>query len=1498
MKKQLSLLILSCSALWGNPSIPQVMHGHAVFKNNGAELIVNADHNSIIHWENFSIGPGETARFCLPDHHSSLLNRVVGHHKSVIDGVLQSNGNVFLINPQGIVISKSGVIDVGGFFASTLDMPNQMFLEGKQMLLSGESKAAIINQGQVKARNKDITFVAMQIDNQGSLSAPKGSVNCGAGMEVYFQPDASQRIYVKKKIHVEEDEKLDCGFSHAGVVEAVQHQVSVDGNVYALAMNLSGNTEVISIDELDSMIFCDAGDGRIVIEGNMKAHHRDGKGGEIHLFGNKMEAHHATIDVSGEKGDGLIQMGRDYENRFDVQKARAIWLDRDSHLIADAKSNGNGGSIYLWGNEYCVNDARVSARGGSDGGDGGFYEISSFSHPIPRGKTDLSAPNGVAGTVCIDPSNVTITNTGNIVPTRSTPDGTEFVFNSASVELDPDQIQSLLDSANVIIDTSITNTPYGEQGNITLGIDYIYIGSNTLTMRADNNIHIASPIRTQADIVMEAQNNITMDLTIPTFNYVISDEGDISLTANNTLLIDAATSSGGYEQFGLFATLGNINIATDDLMLTTPNNQDVQISAKGDININPITDNGYIHIASGITLSAAPGETGEAYVITSDGDINIGNQKAFQAVELNPLEADAYISNESTGGHVNITSESIVLNGGASSQAARSWIATIDGQMILTGNLEMYGGSGDQDVSVFIEPLNAGLLIIQGTSHILQGGTSTDVGYATLGNKGLIQIVGSISLTGGASGGDNSVVIATSQNPGAINFSNGAVTLQGGGSVTSTSGAYIVTDSDDSPITFDANTSALNITAGSSGSNNAKAYIQTTGNNSLIGGRLGSITLTAGNASDAYITTLGSNAPISFSGTGEMALYGAATGSGKAYLSVQGSGSMTVEKPGDITLTSEANAQAYLSTNNGNITITTSGDLILNGSEGSGAASRPTYILSHGSQSIAATNFYLSAMGTGTGNQDVYLQTTGDSHPLTLTGTSVELIGGDGGQTSSYIKTLGNNSDITINAGLSVTGGIGADSVAEIIAEGNSDISIQYTALPAQSVNLVGGSGTVSYADISILGDGALSIDVSGDVQLTGGTVTTGKNADAYIDVGGAITISTSGNVNINGGSGTGSNLAYIMSSNANGDISLNADTLTIQGGSGTLSDASLKTSGTGADIKVRAGCNILGGTGTSSSAEITTEVSGNIDIEAFGKDQHLTITGGTGTTSSAGISTQVEGNIRANAGGDFQFTTLGTNNGQQVFVTSRGVTEISAHQGDIYISSGNSYSDISSYNYMILNAFTNNIFIRDGNYVKINTGGSGYMQLNAGVSVYLEGNSYLQTPSNIPITVICDSLFPVPYEYGSGGFHSAPDTSVSCSNAPLKIYTAQFTSNSIQGLLNGVRFSGSKGIEDANDREFVYYPYGRYAPPYTVYYKFTELKGQVVFNILNTAVSQLFYQIDEEPLSYQAMTLWDVFNFRSAFSLNEENNNEVLKRQRGRLTQPTARDVIIAQTH
>ena len=108
--------------------------------------ITQTSDRAIIEWQDFSVGEGGTVNILQPDVSSALLNRVTGDVTSVIAGTINANGQVYLVNPNGILITKTGTVNAGAFAASTLDIDNEAFMAGNgEIVVTAASEREVVS---------------------------------------------------------------------------------------------------------------------------------------------------------------------------------------------------------------------------------------------------------------------------------------------------------------------------------------------------------------------------------------------------------------------------------------------------------------------------------------------------------------------------------------------------------------------------------------------------------------------------------------------------------------------------------------------------------------------------------------------------------------------------------------------------------------------------------------------------------------------------------------------------------------------------------------------------------------------------------------------------------------------------------------------------------------------------------------------------------------------------------------------------------------------------------------------------------------------------------------------------------------------------------------------------------------------------------------------------------------------------------------------------------
>ena len=148
--------------------------------NNNQLVITQALKKGIINWTDFNIDAGELVTFVQNAGNDSVtLNRVLGSQVSNIQGALEANGNIFLINPNGIVFGAGSRIDVAGLLATTMSIDNDAFMKGDAWTFEKTSDAlnSVSNQGTITTgQNGFVYLVAPKVDNSGYVIANVGQV--------------------------------------------------------------------------------------------------------------------------------------------------------------------------------------------------------------------------------------------------------------------------------------------------------------------------------------------------------------------------------------------------------------------------------------------------------------------------------------------------------------------------------------------------------------------------------------------------------------------------------------------------------------------------------------------------------------------------------------------------------------------------------------------------------------------------------------------------------------------------------------------------------------------------------------------------------------------------------------------------------------------------------------------------------------------------------------------------------------------------------------------------------------------------------------------------------------------------------------------------------------------------------------------------------------------------------------------------------------------------
>ena len=90
--------------------------------------------NLSLQWNSFNINSNEMVTFVQPNSSSMAVNHINSIDVSTIAGQLNANGQIVLINPNGLIFSEGSVVNVGGIVASGLNINSEAFLNGSVFL--------------------------------------------------------------------------------------------------------------------------------------------------------------------------------------------------------------------------------------------------------------------------------------------------------------------------------------------------------------------------------------------------------------------------------------------------------------------------------------------------------------------------------------------------------------------------------------------------------------------------------------------------------------------------------------------------------------------------------------------------------------------------------------------------------------------------------------------------------------------------------------------------------------------------------------------------------------------------------------------------------------------------------------------------------------------------------------------------------------------------------------------------------------------------------------------------------------------------------------------------------------------------------------------------------------------------------------------------------------------------------------------------------------------
>ncbi|MDP1665724.1 MAG: MBG domain-containing protein, partial [Methylobacter sp.] len=413
---------------------------------------------------------------------------------------------------------------------------------------------------------------------------------------------------------------------------------------------------------------------------------------------------------------GQVLIGGDYQGKNpNVHNAKATYIGRGTTIKADAKTHGDGGKVIAWSDDTTRVYGNISAKGGSNSGNGGFIETSGHWLDTAGIRINASSPHGLGGEWLLDPYNITIVDDMTDVISITDPfiPSSNWMATSASSYLRNSAINTQLNNGTNI--TIYTGGATGaEVGNITVAANISKTAGSdaTLHLKADNAIIINSGVdisstSNKLNVILnaDADSNSIGNIKMYGGSSINSYGGNIILGGGTCTSAGCSSAAVGYgsvldeESDGIFLS------GTSNSSLVTLNSNGGLIELKGQ---GFHGSNSYRGIKT--SFSRLNSGTGNLTLNGTGGNGEDENYGIY-LVDTELASTDGTLTLNGTGGNGANYNHGVYLN--------NSTLTTTSGELSITGTGQ---GSGSSTKGVYLYNTQ---LISSGNLNITANGTGS-----------------------------------------------------------------------------------------------------------------------------------------------------------------------------------------------------------------------------------------------------------------------------------------------------------------------------------------------------------------------------------------------------------------------------------------------------------------------------------------------------------------------------------------------------------------------------------------------------------------------------------------------------------------------------------------------------------------------------------------------------------------------------------------------------
>ena len=363
----LAAILASPLAAWAEPQGWVVKQGDATVSAGGSRTTIDQrSSKAIIDWQKFGLEAHESAVFNQPGSNAIALNRVTGGDPSNILGTIRANGQVWLVNRNGVMFGKSATVDVHGLVATTADIPDASFMadDFNFSLPSTEPTAAVANEGSISFGERGLTaLVGSNARNAGTIVGRLGSVVIAGAptFTIALDPQDGGLIQFAATSKVTSKLTGEPLVENSGVIHndggLVRLTASAAAGVVDEAINMSGLVEAHGLALQDGRVeLVSDTAGRVVVQGTLDvgAGEAGGRDGSVVMRGEGLSL---TVGAAIQ-GSSAVDLAAQHLTRID-----GTIISSDSIALA-------GEHITIGGAVAAQGDVRLQGKFIATAGDG------------------------------------------------------------------------------------------------------------------------------------------------------------------------------------------------------------------------------------------------------------------------------------------------------------------------------------------------------------------------------------------------------------------------------------------------------------------------------------------------------------------------------------------------------------------------------------------------------------------------------------------------------------------------------------------------------------------------------------------------------------------------------------------------------------------------------------------------------------------------------------------------------------------------------------------------------------------------------------------------------------------------------------------------------------------------------------------------------------------------------------------------------------------------